>query len=252
MADAAPGDIGDMQQAVHAAQIHKGAVIGDVLDHTFDDLLFLQARNQRGAFLGAAFFQNGTARHHDIATAAIHFQDLERLGLVHQRPDIAGRTHVNLAARQEGHGAVQVNREAALDAAEDHALHAALIVERLFELDPAFFAAGLVAAQYGFAQRVLDALKIDLDGVADSDGRRDARHGEFLEADTAFRLQAHIHHGEIIFDGDDDALDDLALLRRLGHKALFEHGGEIIAAGRGDGIGRGRTGKSGDANHDCS
>ena len=42
--DAAPGDVGDMQQAVDAAQIHEGAVIGDVLDHAFDHLLFLQAR----------------------------------------------------------------------------------------------------------------------------------------------------------------------------------------------------------------
>ena len=33
MVDAPPGDVGDMQQAVDAAQIDEGAVIGDVLDH---------------------------------------------------------------------------------------------------------------------------------------------------------------------------------------------------------------------------
>ena len=33
MVDAAPGDVGDMQQAVDAAEIDEGAVIGDVLHH---------------------------------------------------------------------------------------------------------------------------------------------------------------------------------------------------------------------------
>ena len=101
--------------------------------------------DQRGAFLGAALFQHGAARHHDIAAAAVHLEDLEQLRLVHQRADIAHRAHVNLRTGQEGHGAVQVDGEAALDAAEDHAGDAGLVVEGLFKLDPAFLAAGLVS-----------------------------------------------------------------------------------------------------------
>ena len=221
MGDAAPGDVGDMQQAVHAAQIHEGAVIGDVLDHAFDHLLFLQAGDQRGALLGAALFQHGAARHHDVAAAAVHFQDLERLRLVHQRADIAGGTHIDLAARQEGHGAVEIDGEAALDAAEDHAGDAGLVVEGLLQLDPAFLAAGLVARQHGFAQRILDALEIDLDLVADLHIGGHARHGEFLQRHAAFGLQADIDHGEVVLDGDDLALDDGAFLGRLGHEALL-------------------------------
>ena len=44
MVDAPPGDVGDVQQAVDAAQIDEGAVIGDVLDHALEDLAFLEAR----------------------------------------------------------------------------------------------------------------------------------------------------------------------------------------------------------------
>src|SRR6185437_7640028 len=210
--DAAPGDVGDVEQAVHAAQVHEGAVVGDVLDHAFDDLLFLQAGHQRGALLGAALFQHGAARHHDIAPAAVHFQDLERLRLVHQRADIAGGTNVDLAARQEGHGAVEIDGEAALDPAEDHAGDARLVVERLFQLDPAFLAAGLVAAQHGFAQRILDALEIDLDLVTHLNVGGDARHREFLQRHAAFGLETDIHHGEVVLDGDDLAFDDGAFL----------------------------------------
>ena len=133
MADAAPGDVGDMQEAVDAAQIDERAVIGDVLHHAFDDLLFGQARHQRRTFLGAAFFEHGAARNHDIAAAAVHLEYLEKLRLVHQRPDIAHGTHIDLTAGQEGYGAVEIDGEAALDPPEDNASHAGLIVERLFE-----------------------------------------------------------------------------------------------------------------------
>ena len=121
--DAAPGDVGDMQQAVDAAEIHEGAVVGDVLDHAFDDLPSSRFCTSSWRSSARRLFQHGAARHHDIAAAAIHFQDLERLRLVHQRADIADRAHVDLAARQEGHGAVEIDGEAALDPAEDHAVN---------------------------------------------------------------------------------------------------------------------------------
>ena len=145
-------------------------------------------------------------------------------------------TDIDLAARQEGHGAVEIDGEAALDAAEDHAGDAGLVVEGLFQLDPAFLAAGLVARQDGFAKRVLDALQIDFDFVADIDVGGNARHREFLEGDAAFGLQADIDHGEVVLDGDDGALDDGAFLGRLGLEALLQHRREIVAAGGGNGI----------------
>ena len=112
-------------------------------------------------------FEHGAARDDDIAAAAIHLEDLERLRHVHQRRDVADRADVDLAARQERHGAVEIDREAALDLVEDDAFDLLLALERLLELDPALFAARLVARDDGFAERVLDALEIDLDLVAD-------------------------------------------------------------------------------------
>jgi hypothetical protein len=121
--------------------------------------------------LGAALFENGTARHDDVAAAAIHLEDLEGLRVVHQRGDVADRTDVDLRTRQEGHGAVEVDGEAALDLVEDDAFDALAELRTFFELDPALFAASLLARQNGFAKRVFDALDIDFDFVADLDGR---------------------------------------------------------------------------------
>src|SRR5229473_507941 len=117
--DPAPGDIGDVQQAVDAAEIDERTVIGDVLDDAVDDLAFLEILHQLLALLGAGLLEHGAPRHHDVATPAIHLEDLERLRHVHQRRHVADRPDVDLAARQEGDGAVEVDREPALDLVED-------------------------------------------------------------------------------------------------------------------------------------
>ena len=165
--DAPPGDVGDVQQAVDAAEVDERAVVGDVLDHAVDDLTLFEVLHQLLALLGAGLFEHGAARHHDVAAAAIHLEDLERLRLVHQRRDVADRADVDLRARQERHRAVEIDGEAALDLIEDDALDLLVVVEGLLELAPAFLAPRLVARQHGFAERVLDALQIDLDVVAD-------------------------------------------------------------------------------------
>ena len=87
-------------------------------------------------------------------------------GSLHQRADVAHRAHVDLAARQEGHGAVEIDGEAALHLVEDLAGDGLVLLEHHFEADPALLAARLLARQHRLAERVLDALQIDLDLVA--------------------------------------------------------------------------------------
>ena len=170
--DAAPGHVGDVQQAVDAAQVDEGAVVGDVLDEAVDDLALLEAGDDVGALLGARLFQHGAARDDDVAAAAIHLEDLERLRLMHQRADVAHRADVDLRAGKERHGAVEIDGEAALDLVEDDARDLLVLLEHLLEARPALLAARLVARQDGFTERVLDALQVDLDLVADLEVRR--------------------------------------------------------------------------------
>ena len=231
--DAAPRDVGDVQQAVDAAEVHERAVVGDVLDHAVDDLALFEVLHQLLALLGAGLFQHGAARDDDVAAAAIHLEDLERLVDVHQRRDVADRADVDLRARQERHGAVEIDREAALDLVEDDALDLLVVVERLLELAPAFLAARLVAREHRFAERVLDALQIDLDLVADLDLAAAAGAGEFAHRNAAFGLRADVDERHVLLDADDDAFDDGAFLRTALAERLIEHCGEIFARGRG-------------------
>src|SRR3984957_6617510 len=232
--DPAPCDIGDVQQAVDAAEIDERAVVGDVLDDAVDDLALFEVLHQLLALLGAGLFQHGATRHDDVAAAAIHFQDLERLLVVHQRRHVANRPDIDLRARQEGHGTVEIDGEAALDLVEDDALDLFVVLERLLELAPALLAARFVARQHGFAEGIFDAFEIDFDGVADLDLVVAAGPGEFLQRNAAFSLQAHVDDGEVFFDPDHRPFDDGAFLQVTIAERFFEQRGKIFARRRGD------------------
>src|SRR5882762_117734 len=227
--DPAPGDIGDVQQAVDAAEVDERTVIGDVLDDAVDHLALFEVLHQFLALFGAGLFENRAARHHDVAAAAIHLEDLERLRIVHQRGDVADRADIDLGARQERHGAVEIDGEAALDLVEDDAMHLLIVVEGLLELAPAFLAARLVARQHGFAERIFDAVEEHLDLVADLEVGLAAGTVEFAKRHAAFGLEADIDDGHVFFNRNNDALDDGAFLQIAACEGFIEHRGKIVA-----------------------
>src|SRR4051812_11296979 len=227
--DPAPCDIGDVQQAVDAAEVDERTVVGDVLDHAVDHLTLFEVLHQFLALLGAGFFENRAARHHDVAAAAIHFQDLERLRIVHQRRDVADRADIDLRTRQEGNRAVEIDGEATLDLVEDDAVDLLVVVEGLLKLAPAFLAARLVARQHGFAERILDPVEEHLDLVADLEFAVAAGPGEFTQRHAAFGLQADVDDGHVFFNRDYNALDDRAFLQIAAGEGLVEHRGKIVA-----------------------
>jgi hypothetical protein len=210
--DAAPGDVGDVQQAVDAAEIDEGAVVGDVLHHAVDNLAFFKRGDELLTLAGASLLEHRAARDDDVAAAAVHLENLERLLIVHQRTDVADRTNVDLRTRQEGNGAVEIDGVAALDLIEDHARDLLVILECLFKAHPRLFALRLVAREHRFTQRVLDAIEEDLDFFADGQGLVAAGSGKFFQGHAALGLQANVDNGDVFFDRDDDALDDGAFL----------------------------------------
>ena len=168
MVDAAPGDIGDVKQTVDTAEIDEGAVIGDVLDHAFEDLAFGQVGNQLRTGLGTGFLKHGAARYDNIVALRVHFQNLERLRRVHQRRDIAHRADIHLASGQKRHGARKVDDEAALDAAENNAVDALGLLEGFFQLGPGFLAPRFCTAQPDDAVPVLIAFDENVNRIADA------------------------------------------------------------------------------------
>ena len=219
-----------MEQAVDAAEIDKRAIVGDVLDHAVDDLALFEARDDLAALLGSGLFKDGTARYDDVAAAAIHLQDLERLRHVHERANIADRPDIDLAARQEGHGAIEIHGETAFDAIEDHAFDAFAGLVLLLETGPAFLTARFFAREHGLAERILDALEIDVDLVADGKTGGATWEREFLEGNAAFGLEPDVDNRNVLLDGDDGTFDDIAFLKRGPRKGLVKKGCEFVVA----------------------
>src|SRR6056297_97836 len=226
--DATPGHVGDVQQAVNTAQIDKGAVFGDVLDDTIDILALGQVADHFGALLGAAFFQDGAARDNDVATAAIHLENLERLLETHQRSGIAHGAHIDLRAGQEGHGTAQIDGKATLDPAEDRAFDAGVVGIGFLQAVPGFLAAGHFTRNDGLATGVLDLAQEDFDFVTDRDVGRFAGICEFLEINAAFHLVADVDDGLSRFDRDDLAFDNRTLVGRVHFEAFVQKGLEFL------------------------
>src|SRR5690606_28715234 len=134
----------------------------------------------------------------------------------HQRRDVTNRTNINLRTRQEGHGTVEIDREAALDLIEDDAFDTLAGIEFGFETNPAFFTTRLFARQDSLAQRVFDALDIDLDFVTGLQFL--GGNAKFLERHTTFDLEADIDDGHVFINGRDKTLDDRSFSRILSGK----------------------------------
>jgi hypothetical protein len=169
VADTAPGHVGDVQQAVDAAQVHERTVLGDVLDHAAHDGAFLQGFHQLGALFAHGGFDHGTARQHHVVALAVQLDDLEFQGLVLVRRQVLGGTRVDQRAGQEGADAVDQHGQAALDLAAGGAGDEFAGFQGLFEAHPGSQALGLVARQDGVAVAVFDGVDGHRHEVADLD-----------------------------------------------------------------------------------
>jgi hypothetical protein len=218
---------------VDTAEIDERTVVGDVLDDALEHLAFLEGGNELRTGLGARLLEHGAARDDDVAARAVHLEDLELLRAAHQRADVAHRTDVDLAAWQERDRAREVDREAALDAPEDDALNALVVLERALEQGPRLFATRLLAREHCLAVAVFVPLEVDLDLVADLDLALGARRGELAEGNATGRLQADVDDGRVIVDPDDGADEDGAFGRLLAQEGFLEQGGEVLAGGKG-------------------
>ena len=228
MADPAPRDVGDVQQAVEPAEVDEHSVVGDVLDHAADQLALFEDRH--GLFLDLALllFEDGLARQHDVGAAAVEGDD-PRLDLL---SEVVFEAPVRQQVDQrpgEKRAHADVNRQAALDPLENGAADRARVLEGLLDRAPGLELGGAVAGQPDPSLDLVEALDKDLDLIVDLDldlvclgvrklGHRNAALA--LEAD----VDKHLFGGH----GNDRAVHDLSLAQGLqrGLHELFH--GELV------------------------
>ena len=167
MVDAAPAHVGDVQQAVDAAQVDERAELGDVLDDALAELADFELGEQLRLLLGPLGLDQRAAADDDVAPRLV---DLQHDAL--DRPadvvaDVGRAADVDLAGRQEDVHA-DVDQQAALDLARDHAGDDVALVDGLHDLQPGLDLLGLALAEGDHAAGVVDQA-VDVFDVFDED-----------------------------------------------------------------------------------
>src|SRR5438270_6698073 len=162
---AAVAHVGDVQQAVDAAEIDERAEVGDVLDDPFAHLSHLELFHQDVALGLPLGFEQHAPAHHDVAAALVELDDLELEALPQQLVDVGHAPQRDLAAGEERIHAHQVDHDAALDLLDQGARYRLVLLMGLADPLPHPHEVGLLLREDDRAFLVLQMLEEDLDLV---------------------------------------------------------------------------------------
>src|SRR5690606_40944324 len=99
--DVLPGQLGDVHQAVHATQVHKGTEIDDRGHHALADLPLGQVVEELAADLGLGLLQVGPAGQHHVVAVLVQLDDLGFQCAAHVRLQVPHAAHLDQRPGQE-------------------------------------------------------------------------------------------------------------------------------------------------------
>ena len=208
MLDTLPGHIGDVQQAVDAAQVYERTVVGQVLHDTLDFHAFLQGFEQLLTLCAVLGFHHRTTGNHNVVALRIQLDDLEVQLFAFQVSNVAHRTDIYQRARQERTDRADIDGETAFYLARDLTFYDLVFVESFFQLAPHFGALGFFTGQAGEAHAIVDGVYGYVDFIAFSDFQFACLVNEFVTGNNAFGFQARVNSYPIAVDGYHGAFDD--------------------------------------------
>src|SRR3954466_8369840 len=121
MRHAARRQVGEVKQAVDAAEIDERTEVGDVLDHAFARLVGLELLHQLLALARSLVLEDDTTRDDDVAATLVQLDDLELELLAEQLVDVRNAAERDLRTREERVDAHEVDHDAALDLLDERA-----------------------------------------------------------------------------------------------------------------------------------
>src|SRR5262249_36062983 len=119
--DPVPGHVGDVQEAVDAAEIDEGAELSDVLDDAAADLARLDLGQELLLHLQSLVLEELAAADDDVPAGLVDLEDLALNLAVDVVADVGRAADVHLAGGQEDVD-TDVDEQPALDLAGDGAL----------------------------------------------------------------------------------------------------------------------------------
>ena len=165
--DVLPGQLGDVHQAVDAAEVHERTEVDDRGHDALADLALLQLGQEALAHLGLGLLEPGAAGQHDVVAVLVELDDLGLELLADVRLEVAHAAHLDQRRGQEAAQA-DVEDQAALDDLDDGAGDDAVLLLDLLDRAPG---ALVLRALLGQDQPTLLVLLLEdqgLDLVADA------------------------------------------------------------------------------------
>ena len=203
----APGEVGDVAETVHAAQVDEQTVVGDVGDGAADNLAFLQGGAHLLAQRGPLALEDGPAGNDHVVALAVELEDLELEGLTDERIQVLDRAEIDLRIGQERRHA-DIHGHTAFHPVFNTALNGPVLFLDSGNLLPDLDGNGFFAGQQQ-AALVLPFLDEDLELVADLDLPGRILVAEFGERDKAFRLVADVDEDGVVAQSNDGAHGNL-------------------------------------------
>ena len=166
MSDPAPRHVGDVEKAVHPAEIDEGAEVRDVLDHPGPDVADREFLLQLIALAGPLFLEEHSPADHDVPAALVQLEDLELVFVADEVVDVRYPTERDLGSGQERVHAHEVDGHATLDLALDAPIDRTIVVEGVLDLLPDAKEIRLLLGQHDDALVVFEALQEDIHRIA--------------------------------------------------------------------------------------
>ncbi len=223
MVDALPGDVGDVQQAVDAAQIHERAVVGDVLDDAVEHLASDSAPIRR--VRSSARVSSMTARRD--TTMLPRRRSILRMANCWPGPSAGptsrtGRTSTWLPGRKA-------------TAPDRSTVKPPFTRPKIVPMTRSWSVNAFSRTVQASSRRALSrdrtaspslfsmrSTKMSTMSPSLTSGGLGATVGELTQRDAALGLEADIHHDEIVGNANDAALDDRAFEARRTAQRFFE------------------------------
>ena len=252
MVDVAPGELGDVDQAVDALQVHEGAEVDDVRDLALDLLAGLELAEDLLADLLALLLEDRAAREDDVVAGAVELDHLALERLAHELVEVLDAADVDQRGGQEAADA-EVQDQAALDDLDDRSLDGLAGLGGALDAAPGLLEAGALLGEDQAPFLVLLGEDEGVDLLAEVDlflGLDRLADRKLVGGDDPLALVADVHQDLVLVDAHDLAVDDVALLEGMDRRVVVRDdlavdldqevgGGGAVGGGRG-GLGRGR------------
>lgn len=207
--NASPGEVGDVDKAVDAAQVDECAVADDVLDGAFEYLAFLELGDDFFLLSFEFGFDEGLVGYNDVFVFFVDFGHFEFHGLAHVHIVVADGLNVDLRSGEEGFDAEYVDNHAAFGAAFDKAFDDFVVGKCGADAFPSACCTSFLVGEDELTLLVFLVFDEYLYSVADFDVGVVA---EFAHGDDAVALVADVNHCFALVQGDDGTFDYILVL----------------------------------------